>query len=665
MLNNSFTTYYSFFCKIKNMLKLEFEKSQLTNLEYSLDRELVRSNRAGAFASSTIIGCNTRKYHGMLVCPQPAIDNDNHVLLSALDETIVQREAEFNFGIHKYPGSYSPKGHKYIEEISLSPIPTTIYRVGGVVFSKEIAFVQDDDRVIFKYTLLDAHSPTILRLKPYLAFRNVHKLSKANVFAERKYSEIKNGVKMRMYVGYSFLNMQFSKKVEYIHVPDWYYNVEYMQEIDRGYEGHEDLYVPGYFEMPIEKGETIYFSVGTEEVNPNEISQLFKSEIQIRIPRDSFENCLKNSAQQFISKRGNKVEVIAGFPWFGRWGRDTFIAAPGLTLPLNNIQLLKDIIDTMIADMNGPLFPNIGSENNAAYNSVDAPLWFFWTLQQYASAAETKESIWVEYSDKMKLILNGYRKGTFYNIRMLDNCLIYAGEQGVALTWMDAVVAGKPVTPRTGIPVEINALWYNAIKFSIEVAELAMDIEFVNEWSPIASMIEHTFKETFWSKDRGYLADFVCGDYKDWSVRPNQVIATSLEYSPIHEPIRKLILDKVAAELLTPRGLRTLSPKDTNYKPVYAGDQTSRDNAYHQGTVWPWLFGHYAEGYLRVHGRGGVSHIRTLVEGFEDEMMEHGICSISEVYSGDPPHHAAGCISQAWSVSEVLRTMDLIRLYSI
>ncbi|MEI7596140.1 MAG: amylo-alpha-1,6-glucosidase [Bacteroidota bacterium] len=646
------------------MFKLEFEKNQLINLEYSLEREFVRANRAGSFASTTIIGCNTRKYHGLLICPQPAIDNDNHVLLSTLDETIIQKEAEFNFGIHKYPGTFSPKGHKYIDSVEISPIPKTIYRVGGVVFSKEIAFVHDEDRILVRYTLIEAHSPTILRLKPFLAFRNIHKLSKVNDFAEKKYSIIKNGIKTRMYVGYSYLNMQFSKPVEYVHVPDWYYNVEYIREIRRGYEGHEDLFVPGYFEMPIEKGESIYFSAGIDEVSPSEIAHLFKSEIRVRIPRDSFENCLRNSAQQFISKRGNKVEVIAGFPWFGRWGRDTFIAAPGLTVPLKNLRLLKDIIDTMIEDMNGPLFPNIGSENNAAYNSVDAPLWFFWTLQQYAYNANKQSSIWAEYSDKMKQVLYGYKNGTSYNIKMLDNCMIYAGGHGVALTWMDAVVAGKPVTPRTGMQVEINALWYNAIKFSIEVSELAGDMDFVNEWQPIASMIDYTFKETFWSKEKGYLADFVDGDYSDWSVRPNQVFATSLPYTPLSESIRKLILDKVQNELLTPRGLRTLSPKSPNYKPIYFGNQTERDLAYHQGTVWPWLFGHFAEAYLKIHGKSGIAFIQRIVDGFEGQMMEHGICTISEVCDGDPPHNPGGTISQAWSVSEILRVMDMLKVYS-
>jgi len=277
--------------------------------------------------------------------------------------------------------------------------------------------------------------------------------------------------------------------------------------------------------------------------------------------------------------------------------------------------------------------------------------------------SKKKKKIWSEYADKMKQVLEGYRDGAAYNIKMLDNGLIYAGEKGMALTWMDAVVAGKPVTPRMGMPVEINALWYNAVKFSIEVAGLAGDDEFVKEWSPIALLIEENFKEVFWSKERAYLADVVDGEFQDWSVRPNQIIAVSMPFSPLPLAVGKLVLDKVKDELLTPYGLRTLSPQDVNYKPVYMGSQAERDNAYHQGTVWPWLLGHFAEAYLKIHKHSGLSFVQSLVDNFEDQIMEHGIGSISEIYDGDPPHHPRGAISQAWSVAEVLRIIEMLKSY--
>ncbi|NTW33097.1 MAG: amylo-alpha-1,6-glucosidase [Bacteroidetes bacterium] len=643
------------------MSYINFDKNRLVNLEYSLNRELLRSNRAGSYSCTTILGCNTRKYHGLLVSPQPAIDEENHVLLSALDITVIQREAEFNFGIHKYPsGVYNPKGHKYFSDFTTEPIPKLTFRVGGVILTMELLLALDDERLLIRYVLEEAHSPTILRLKPYLAFRNIHKLAKANVFVDKKYEKISNGIKYRMYTGYSNLFMQFSKESEYTHVPDWYYNIEYTQEQARGYDYQEDLFVPGFFELPIKKGEAIIFSIGTSKTETKQLKKLFISEIKDRIPRDSFDNNLINSAHQFIVRRDKKTEVVAGFPWFGKWGRDTFIALPGITLAIDDPKTCKAVIDTMVSELQGPLFPNVGSGNDASYNSADASLWFFWALQQYAEYTNTKGNIWKEYGRKMLMILDGYRNGTMFNIKMQDNGLIYAGEQGHAVTWMDAIVAGKPVTPRIGMPVEINALWYNAIMFSLEVAKLAGNKTFAKIWQPIADMIPETFKDTFWCKDRGFLADYVCGDYKDWTIRPNMVFATSLPYSPLHEKIRQLILEKIQQELLTPRGLRTLTPKHPDYKGAYSGNQTERDLAYHQGTVWPWLLGHFAEAYLKIHGKSGLSLIKKIYEGFDSTMTEHCIGTISEVFDGDPPHKGGGALSQAWSVGEVLRMKKLI-----
>jgi len=646
------------------MSYINFDKNQLVNLEYSLNRELLRSNRAGSYACTTILGCNTRKYHGLFVVPQPAIDEEDHVLLSSLDITVIQREAEFNFGMHKYPGGvYNPKGHKYFSDFATEPIPKFTFRVGGVVLTMELLLALDDERVLIRYVLEDAHSPTILRLKPYLAFRNVHKLSKANVFVERKYDKIENGIKYRMYSGYTNLHMQFSKEVEYTHAPDWYYNIEYAQEQERGYEYQEDLFVPGFFELPIKKGESIIFSAGTSEKKTNALKKLFTNEIKHRIPRDSFENNLINSAHQFIVRHDKKTEVVAGFPWFGRWGRDTFIALPGITLTIDDPKTCKAVIDTMLADLRGPLFPNVGSGNQAVYNSADAPLWFCWALQQYAEYTGTKANIWKEYGRKMIMILEGYRNGTEFNIKMQENGLIFAGSQGKAVTWMDAVVAGKPITPRIGLTVELNALWYNAVMFSLEMAGLANVDGFIKEWQPIACRILDSFKDTFWSKEKGFLADYVNGDFKDWSIRPNMVFATSLPYVPLSEKIRQLILEKIQQELLTPRGLRTLSPKHPDYKGSYYGDQKERDIAYHQGTVWPWLLGHFAEGYLKIYGKSGLSLIKNLYNGFDPEMKERCIGTISEVFDGDPPHKAGGALSQAWSVGEILRIRKMIEKY--
>lgn len=646
------------------MSYIKFDKTQLINLEYSLKRELIRSNRAGSYTSTTLVGCNTRKYHGLLVCPMPEIDNDLHVMLSTFDETIVQHGAEFNLAIHKFPGGvYSPKGHKYVRDYITEPIQAIIYRVGGVVLKKEMFLIHDDARILIKYTLLEANSPTKIKFKPLLAFRNYHKLTRANLFVDTKYNNIENGISVKMYQGYKTLNMQFSKVPEYVHVPHWYYNVEYSEEQERGYEYQEDLYVPGYFEMPIKKDESIVFSAGLSEVSPRSLKKRFTDEHEKRIPSNSFKNCLKNSAQQFLVRKAGKTEVIAGFPWFGRWGRDTFIALPGLTLAIGDIKSCKSVLDTMSSELRGSLFPNIGHGSNAALNSVDAPLWYFWAIQQYQQATKDDATIWKDYGKKMLKILAGYRDGTSFNIKMHNNGLIYAGESGKALTWMDAVVFGKPVTPRMGYNVEINALWYNAICFTLELAQKNGDKKVVSEWIDLPPRILDSYNNEFWSEKKGYLADYVDGDYINWSVRPNQVIATSLKYSPISDDIKKSVLDVVKSELLTPKGLRTLSPKNPQYIGVYAGNQETRDSAYHQGTVWPWLLGHYAEGYLKIHGKGGISHIEKLYLGFEEDMTVHGVGSISEVYDGDPPHLPGGTISQAWSVSEILRIGKLIEKY--
>jgi predicted glycogen debranching enzyme len=637
------------------MAYIKFEKEKLINLEYSLQRELLRTNRTGAYASTTIIGCNTRKYHGLLVCPMEDIDDENHVLLSALDVSVIQHGAMFNFGVRKYPGgNYEPKGHKYIVNFEIDRTPVLTYRVGGVVLDME-RILSEDDRILIKYTLRDAHSKTLIRFKPFLAFRNVHKLSKANIFVNNKYAEIENGIKVRMYDGYKALNMQFNKKVEYIHVPDWYYNVEYQEEQNRGYEYQEDLYVPGYFETEIKKGESIIFTAGLKEINPKTITRKFSSEVEKRIPRNSFIDCLKNAAQQFIIKRNKKTEIIAGYPWFGRWGRDTFIALPGLTLYNGDLKTCEDAIDTMTNELKDGLFPNIGTGETTVMNSVDAPLWFFWTLQEYLKFSKDKKRVWENYGSKIKHILDNYRRGTHYNIKMHDNGLIWAGAPGKALTWMDAIVGGKPVTPRHGFPVEINALWYNAVCFALDLAENNNDKDFIKNWEYIPDMIQLSFNEYFWDEDKKYLADFVTYDYKDFTIRPNQLFACSLPYTPISELKRERILETVRKFLLTPKGIRSLTPHHPDYKGVCVGNQEQRDLAYHQGTVWPWLLGHFAEAYLKIHGKSALSFLEEILYNFEEDIINHGIGTISEIYDGDPPHSPRGAISQAWSVAELIR----------
>ncbi len=646
------------------MSYINFDKNQLVNLEYSLDKELVRSNRSGSFACATIIGCNTRKYHGLLISPQPNLDNQTHVLLSKVDETVIQHDAEFNIGINKYPGTYNPKGHKYIRDFSADNIPVITFRVGNLILTKEMMLVTEEERVLIKYTVVQNQSPTKLRLQPFLAFRPIHSLSKKNFFVNTKYQNISNGIKIKPYEGFSYLHLQLSKEdYEYIHVPDWYENIEYIKESERGYENQEDLFVPGFFELNIKKGESVVFSASTREINPNELPKLFENELQQRTPRNNFENCLANSAEQFFFKKSNFTEIVAGYPWYDRVGRYTFLSLPGLTLSLNDPITCKEVLDSMISKMQGPVFPETENANNESYGTADTSLWFIWALQQYTYFTSSKKYVWENYGNIIIKIIEGFTNSNNKDVAIEDNNLLYCNNPELSLTWMNAMIEGKPVIRRFGYIIEVNALWYNAIKFALELAEYFNDQSFIQKWKPIAETIPHAFTNTFWDETSQSVADYVTEDEKDLSIRPNQILATSLPYNPLSEPIRMHILETCKNDLLTPRGLRTLSPKDVNYKGSYAGDATKREKASFQGIAWPWLVGHFAEGYLKILKENGVEFIKTLYHGFEDTMKEAGIGTLSEIYEGDPPHKACGAISFAPSVAELLRINSLIKRY--
>lgn len=641
------------------MSYLKFEKSELVNLEYSLSREQIRSNRAGAYASTTIIGCNTRKYHGLLVCPLEEMGGEHHVLLSTLDATVVQHDQAFNFGIHKYEGDhYVPRGHKYVRDFDATRSSYLVYRVGGVVLSREILLVSRAEQVLVRYTLLDAHSDTLLRLSPFLAFRKHHALSRSNLYANTRYEEVPNGISSCLYEGYPKLYMQCSKEAEFIPVPDWYYNIEYMEEQKRGYAFKEDLYVPGYFEMPIRKGESLVFSASTSEVNPAGLKRRFSAEEKNRLPLDSFSNCLLNAAQQFVVYRKESTELIAGFPWFGIWGRDTFMALPGLTMVPGELATARAIIDTMIKRMEGGMFPEPARQDRQSYTPADTPLWFIWALQQYESY-DPGFDVWKRYGKAIRKVLEAYMTGVPGKVHMMENGLIHAACGEIPATWMDAMVDGMPVTPRRGAPVEINALWYNAVMQGMEWLKGSKD-KLLSRLEELAPVIAASFVESFWSNEKGYLADYVDGSYADWAVRPNQVIALSMKYSALDADKMKSVLDVVESELLTDRGLRTLSPKNEVYEGICEGDQATRDRAVHQGTVWPWLLEHFAKGYLKVYKKSGVSLLRRLIDGFEEALTQRGIGSISEVYDGNPPHTPRGGISQASGVAALIRTGEMI-----
>jgi predicted glycogen debranching enzyme len=642
------------------MSYIKFDKSQVVNLEFSLNRELIRSNRAGSYSSTTIVGCNTRKYHGMLVCPVDQLGEDRYLLLSTLDITVVNNDKSFNTGIRKYKGDYfNPKGHKYIEDFNADSIPSRVYRVGGVLLKLERLLVHYEEQFMQRMTILEASEPMKIQMRPFLAFRSIHELTHANLLANTRIDFIENGIKARLYEGFPYLHMQCSAKVDFVPVPDWYLGVEYPEEQKRGYDFSEDLFTPGFFEFDAKEGDVIVFSASTKEEKTSGLKQKFTKTVSGKIPRSNFNNCLKNAAQQFIEKRGGKTSVIAGFPWFGARSRDTFISLPGLALARHKLALYRDVLDTQVSRMKEGLFPDTGDKNNPAYNSGDAALWFLWTLQQYLD--QKGLDCWERYGYAAKSVINAFKSGANHNIKMRDNGLIYAAAHDKALTWMDAVVNGEPVTRRAGYAVETNALWYNAVCFSLEMAKEAKDKKFISQHACLPELIKKSFLELFWDEKAGYLADYVNDDEgKNMFVRPNMVIAVSLPFSMLDKEQMKKILDVADKDLVTPRGLRTLSPRNKYYRGIYLGNQEERDSVYHQGTVWPWLFGPFCEGWLKVYGQQGVAKVKKLVYGLEEVMSEAGISTISEIHDGDPPHAPKGAISQAWSVGEILRIIDIL-----
>jgi predicted glycogen debranching enzyme len=414
----------------------------------------------------------------------------------------------------------------------------------------------------------------------------------------------------------------------------------------------------------MKKDESIIFSASTFESSPALLKKQVDKELSGRFRRNNFENCLLNSAEQFIVTIHNKKSIKAGLPWYETKARDTFISLPGLTFLRNDNESFHEICHNMIAGMNGPLFAD-SFEGKNSYVSADAPLWFIWAVQKYCEKTNGYSGIWKLYGKTIKKIINGIKAGIpELNISLNGNGLIWQGNEFTSYTWMNAKISGAPVTPRYGYNVEINALWYNALMFAIDMAKIDGDKSFFKKWKPYQRIISESFNETFLHEKHGYLIDFVNDKEASSLFRPNQILATSLFYTPIEdEKVRKRIIDRIERELLTPKGLRSLSPNSEEYKGAYLGDHNTRESAMHQGSVFPWLMAHFAEGYLRIYGKAGLSFIRKLYHNFEEEMIEHGIGTLSEIYDGDPPHKAGGAPSMAISVAEIIRMKQVIDDY--
>ncbi|MCM1138696.1 MAG: amylo-alpha-1,6-glucosidase [Muribaculum sp.] len=642
------------------MSYLKFDKNLMINLEQSLPKEMLRTNQTGAYHCTTIVDCNTRKQHGLLVVPVPELGNSWHVMLSSLDETVYQHGAPFNLGLHRYSGGVmSPNGHKYIREFDCESVPRTTYRVGGVILTKEKIFISHENRILIRYTLVEAHSPTTLRFKPVLAFRDANELCIANDVINTEIPEINNGVSACLYKGYPTLYMQFSHKPTWTYDPHWYNGFEYVKDLERGVPYTEDLWVPGYFELPIKKGESIIFSAGLSEVSPRSLAKMYEKEIAQRTCRTSFFNCLKNAVKQcYLNTPDGNMYLISGYPWGKILARNTFMALPGATIAINHREDFEKIAETALVAFKH--FTDTGELDSRlmGIDLPDIPLWAIWALQQYAKAYG-RDDARVRYleiiKDTIDYILN--QKHPFLHVDE-NNMLTTDGTQK-PMSWMNASLGGRPVVARSGYLVEFNALWYNALIFASRLTEGTPDEE---KYKALAEKMAQPFISMFLN-DYGYLYDYVNGTYADPSVRPNMAIAIGLDYSPLDRRQRKRVLDIVTRELLTPKGLRTLSPKSYGYRPSYLGSPEEREMALHNGPARPWLMGFYSDAYLKVFGMSGVSYIDRMLIGFEDEMTQGCIGSLSQLYDANPPFTGRGAISHVTNVAEVLRTLTTLKKF--
>ena len=644
------------------MSYLSFKKDQLINLEYSLAREFLGTNRGGGYCSSTLVFCNTRKYHGLLVVPIEKFRGKNYVMLSSLDETILQHGRDFNFGVHKYEGTYEPRGHKYIVDISYEKAFTVTYQVGGVVLKKEILMMHNAPQVLIRYTLEDAHSATLLRLNPLLAFRDIHSLSKQNPVANTQVEVVDGGVRAKLYPEFPYLYMQLSKPANFGGAAYWNNNIYYTKEKERGYDFQEDLLSVGAFEVNLKKGESIVFSASLEEAKSKNLAKDFTKYLKERADRNSFEECLQYTASQFIIQKAGETRIKAGYHWYDSTTRDTFIALPGIALSGSTAKIFDEVLQSALKYCyNGRFARDISTHVINPVFDADTSLWFFWTLQQYEKeTTKTKKQIWKEYGETLKTILNTFKSREHKTMRMDDNGLIWSDDLSHPLTWFNAENNYGAIVPRNGYVVEVNALWYNAVCYTLELAKDAKDKTFLSEWGTMPETISESFNQIFWIESEKYLADYANHTHQNTEVRPNQLLACALDYSPLTEKRQRKVLAIITQELLTPKGLRSLSPESPRYEGESVGNVFVRDKASFNGSVHPWFVGFYVEANLKLFGDTYIPDGKAFLENFEEEINTHGVGLISAIYDGNPPFNPRGCISNAKNVAEILRAQWLL-----
>ena len=646
--------------------RIEFDGLICADFAEASSREWLETNGIGGYASSTIIGMNTRRYHGLLVAAtQPPAGR--LVLLSKLEETLVTDSGRYELSTNQYQGAVHPRGNLYAASFRLDPFPVTTYRVDDIRIEKSVFLVQGENTAVIRYSLVGeaVNRPCTLEVRPLIAFRDFHGTTHANQAINRNVESEPGHAIITPYPDHPSLH--FVHTAKFIDTSGfWFYNFEYQRERERGLDSVEDLYSPFLLRFELGQNAAAIIIVSTRPCEVNEAGRLEQSERERRNPtapapsRDRFAQALTSAASQFIVARGGQKSVIAGYHWFGDWGRDTMISLPGLTLVTGRFDDARNILRAFAGSIYQGMLPNRFPDWGEApeYNTVDATLWMFHAVHEFLRYTGDYNFVRTDLYRPLMDIVAWHERGTRYGIRLDSDGLLRAGEPGVQLTWMDVKIDDWVVTPRMGKPVEIQALWYNALRLMEHLAAGFGDDRQAAHYADLAAQARARFAQLFWNEAEGCLYDVVDDTGRDGSIRPNQIFAVSLPY-PLLDPEQALrVVDVVEWELLTPYGLRTLSPRDPNYHPRYGSDPRSRDSAYHQGTVWPWLLGPFLTAYVRVHGSSAEARDRAarFLEPLHRHLWQTGLGQISEVFDGDPPHQPGGCIAQAWSVAEVLRT---------
>jgi predicted glycogen debranching enzyme len=645
---------------------MRFGKEVCDNLEAGSRREWLETNGIGGFASGTINGSNTRRYHGLLIAAtKPPVGRV--VLLSKLEETLICDGRTFELGTNRYPGVIHPQGFRYLKQFRLDPFPVFTFQVEGVEIEKRVFMVQGENTTVVEYSIIEIRdaSDVQLELRPLIAFRDYHSLTHENTSINQEVKERPGLVSVSPYIGLPELYLaNNASKVEA--AGDWYRRFEYQAERERGLDFVEDLFNPCVLRFSLNSQSKATVVASTEAHSAKAAEQYRDTEIARRkanAQRSPVENdfvkSLTSAADHYIVLRGDQKTVIAGYHWFSDWGRDTMIALPGLTLPTGQYDAARGILRAFAQHVNRGMLPNRFPDagETPEYNTVDATLWFFEAVRAFLGYTGDLEFVQQHLYGVLSEMIAWHIRGTRFGIRQDPTGLLSSGEPGVQLTWMDAKVGDWVVTPRHGKPVEIQALWYNALCILEDIAARLDDEPARQRYKSMAALTKSSFNREMWNEAGGYLFDVVTEGKPDSSIRPNQIFAVSLLHSMLTPKRAKQVVSIVQQHLLTPYGLRTLAPSDPQYHGQYTGDAVSRDGAYHQGTVWPWLIGPFITAYVKVNG--GSESARRQAERWltplKDHLEEAGLGHISEIFDGDAPHRPVGCIAQAWSVAEVLR----------